>query len=566
MKTDSIHTLRAFIILVCLWLCTASEDSDENVVFETSAWQTPPTDKSLLLYKDDLIFLEMIQSSNEEKNKYNELKGCYPTHVHLALADQSHHGMTISFSIPSGIHNDCDPIRTQIYIQYGTTVEQSGPDDHGAALTVEVDATSAIQYNATSVLTDEYYTSDWIYHVPLTDLIPDTKYWYSIHVKLLHNTLLKSSTLLDHTAESRRKLRRPLIAKEHELYTVIQTRKAWFRSAPRPQTRTKIAIVGDLGQTYNSTVTMLNMLLSAQVQSGALNVIPTSLILCAGDMSYANSIQSQWDTWFTLLEPLVQSVPFHVAAGNHEVECDAVTKMPFQAYEHRFHMPNRIANAIISPVHDDDYEKWKPESTCATPSVYMGQYDYGNAYYSFEYGYMKVIVLSSYSANDVGSRQYTWLVNELKSTRNDRERTPWVIIMMHTQFYTTFKAHNDEKQTVIMKHAMEPLFKEYGVNIVVSGHDHAYMRTKAMYEGQVDPSGKSPVYFIVGEGGNREGHVKSYLHEKPEPWVEVRDLTVFGFGTLDVMNATHAKWQWNMDGRTDGFKDDVWLENQFLNF
>ena len=320
MKTDSIHTLRAFIILVCLWLCTASEDSDENVVFETSAWQTPPTDKSLLLYKDDLIFLEMIQSSNEEKNKYNELKGCYPTHVHLALADQSHHGMTISFSIPSGIHNDCDPIRTQIYIQYGTTVEQSGPDDHGAALTVEVDATSAIQYNATSVLTDEYYTSDWIYHVPLTDLIPDTKYWYSIHVKLLHNTLLKSSTLLDHTAESRRKLRRPLIAKEHELYTVIQTRKAWFRSAPRPQTKTKIAIVGDLGQTYNSTVTMLNMLLSAQVQSGALNVIPTSLILCAGDMSYANSIQSQWDTWFTLLEPLVQSVPFHVAAGNHEVE------------------------------------------------------------------------------------------------------------------------------------------------------------------------------------------------------------------------------------------------------
>jgi hypothetical protein len=530
-----------------------------------SAWKIPPKDKTRLLnYNDDFQFLQMIQSIHEEMNVYNGMNECYPTHIHLALADQRHYGMTISFSIPSRIHRECDPVYTQILIEYGTT-KQSGKEDNDIPLIIEVDPSSAIQYDTTSVLTNEYYTSDWIYHVPLTDLVPDTQYWYSIHVKRLNNPILDSSPLSENLAESRRNLRRPLFAHERDEYKFIKTRKAWFQTAPKPQTRTKIAIVGDLGQTYNSTITMLNMLLSAQAPSDARNVVPTSLILCAGDMSYANSIQSQWDTWFTLLQPLVQSVPFHVAAGNHEVECDAITKLPFQAYEHRFRMPNRIAGAIISPVHDDDYEKWKPESTCATPSVYMGQYDYGNAYYSFEYGYMKIIVLSSYSANDVESLQYKWLVKELKMTRDERERTPWVIVMMHTQFYTTFKAHNDEKQTMIMKHAMEPLFKEYGVNIVVSGHDHAYMRTKPMFEGEVDPTGKSPVYFIVGEGGNREGHVKRYLHETPESWVAVRDLTVFGFGTLDVMNATHAKWQWNMDGRTDGFKDDVWFENQFLN-
>lgn len=561
--TDSIHLI---ILISFLCLCASQEHSNENVVFETSAWQNPPTDKTRLLYyykDDDLHFLQTIQSSHREMNMYNDRNGCYPTHVHLALADERNHGMTLSFSIPSSrIHHECDPSYTQISIEYGTIIQPSGKEDNDISDSsiIEVDPASAIQYDSTSVLTNEYYTSDWIYHVPLIDLIPDTKYWYSIHVKQLNGSILDSIT-----AESRRNLRRPLFEHERDAYTLIKTRKTYFQSAPIPQTRTKIAVVGDLGQTYNSTVTMLNMLLSAQVSSGAGTVIPTSLILCAGDMSYANSIQSQWDTWFTLLQPLVQSVPFHVAAGNHEVECDAITKIPFQAYEHRFHMPNRISDAIISPVHDDDYEKWKPESTCATPSVYMGQYDYGNAYYSFEYGYMKIIVLSSYSANDVKSLQYKWLVNELKMIRKERQRTPWVIVMMHTQFYTTFKAHNDEKQTMIMKNAMEPLFKEYGVNIVISGHDHAYMRTKPLFEGQVDPSGKSPVYFIVGEGGNREGHVKRYLHEKPESWVAVRDLTVFGFGTLDVMNATHAKWQWNMDGRTDGFKDDVWFENQFLN-
>jgi hypothetical protein len=367
------------ILIGFLCLCTSQENSNENVVFETSAWQNPPTDKTrLLYYKDDYVhLLQTIQSSYREMNMYNDRNGCYPTHVHLALADQRHQGMSLSFSIPSRIHHECDPSYTQIFIEYGTIIQPNGNKENNISDSsiMKVDPSSAIQYDSTSVLTNEYYTSDWIYHVPLIDLIPDTKYWYSIHVKQLDGSMFDSNLLWDVAAESRRNLRRPWFEHERDAYKWIKTRKTYFQSAPIPQTRTKIAVVGDLGQTYNSTVTMLNMLLSAQVPSGARTVIPTSLILCAGDMSYANSIQSQWDTWFTLLQPLVQSVPFHVAAGNHEVECDAVTKIPFQAYEHRFHMPNRISDAIISPVGDDDYEKWKPESTCATPSVYMGQDD-----------------------------------------------------------------------------------------------------------------------------------------------------------------------------------------------
>jgi hypothetical protein len=40
-----------------------------------------------------------------------------------------------------------------------------------------------------------------------------------------------------------------------------------------------------------------------------------------------------------------------------------------------------------------------------------------------------------------------------------------------------------------------------------------------MFQGKVDKSGKSPIYMIVGEGGNREDHVKKYIHEDQEDWV-----------------------------------------------
>jgi hypothetical protein len=52
-------------------------------------------------------------------------------------------------------------------------------------------------------------------------------------------------------------------------------------------------------------------------------------------MSYANSIQPQWDDWFTLIEPLISQTPLLVAAGNHEIECNLDSCLPFVSYENR---------------------------------------------------------------------------------------------------------------------------------------------------------------------------------------------------------------------------------------
>ena len=53
--------------------------------------------------------------------------------------------------------------------------------------------------------------------------------------------------------------------------------------------------------------------------------------------------------------------------------------------------------------------------------------------------------------------------------------------------------------------AYEPLLLKYGVDIVLSGHVHAYERSDAggIYDAQ--PNACGPVYLNLGDGGNREG-------------------------------------------------------------
>ena len=538
--------------------------------------------------------------------------------------------MTVSFSIPFQKNNTMDTATTlpcypndlSIVLEYGTLQDEKDSILHVLDNTIDVSSlleggqTILNQYNMTSPLTFQPYISDWIYHIPLQDLEGSTKYWYQIVVfeknhddnsvsmdidnpmdleqeemeeehddqdRIVHflnptqssttTTSIKreryqraTSTLRggqekDDTRTIERTTTAAVLGKSPKLFfTTAQT----YASAPTQPT--KLAIVGDLGQTYNSSITMLNMLHETRLNRND-GETPATAILCAGDMSYANSIQSEWDNWFDLIEPLLSQTPLMVAAGNHEIECDVETHLPFLAYENRFHMPNRLGPAIIGPA-DDSYffnHTVDPWDTCATPSVFLGSYDYGNAFYSFTHGLVKVLVLSSYSDTSVGSIQYNWLEKELDSI--DRSKTPWVIVIMHTQFYTTFLAHNDELQTTIMREAMEPLFLKYKVNLVFSGHDHGYMRTKSMYNGTVDESGKSPVYLIVGEGGNREHHVNSFLNDTAEDWIGVRDKTVYGFGTLEVINRSIARWKWIMDGLSDNgtsFTDDFIFTNQFV--
>lgn len=117
---------------------------------------------------------------------------------------------------------------------------------------------------------------------------------------------------------------------------------------------------------------------------------------------------------------------------------------------------------------DDDYRKTLWHQSCSAPSSFLGVYDYGNSFYSFRHGLAHVVALNSYTNTSVGSVQYRWLQAELQ-LRFDRSITPWLLVAFHAPLYTTFLGHENETEAVTMREATEPLFVEYGVNLIVSG-------------------------------------------------------------------------------------------------
>lgn len=69
--------------------------------------------------------------------------------------------------------------------------------------------------------------------------------------------------------------------------------------------------------------------------------------------------------------------------------------------------------------------------------------------------------------------QWTWLKDELQ--RVDREKTPWLIVLMHAPIYNSNMAHYMEGES--MRSVFERWFVHHKVDLVFAGHVHAYERS-----------------------------------------------------------------------------------------
>ncbi len=164
---------------------------------------------------------------------------------------------------------------------------------------------------------------------------------------------------------------------------------------------------------------------------------PYGLVLLAGDISYYGSIDERWDEVFVEpYTPLIDAgVQWELAIGNHELSekksDDAVEEI--QAQLRRFGKPG--------------------------------------TYYTATHGPMEVFVLDSsipLATGVGGPEQLAWLEAALAAST-----APWKVALMHQPPYSS-GAHGSHLD---VRRAVEPLFVEYGVDVVFTGHDHHYERT-----------------------------------------------------------------------------------------
>ena len=116
-------------------------------------------------------------------------------------------------------------------------------------------------------------------------------------------------------------------------------------------------------------------------------------------------------------------------------------------------------------------------------------------YYSFDYGNAHFIALNS-NAQDApfqrGDPQTEWLIADLEAHRD----ATWTFVFFH---HPLFRAHATRGVTP-QRWVWQPIFDEYGVDLVINGHDHYYMRSHPIGKYQGEP-GRGVYHLISGGGG-----------------------------------------------------------------
>ena len=156
------------------------------------------------------------------------------------------------------------------------------------------------------------------------------------------------------------------------------------------------------------------------------------------------------------------------------------------------------------------------------------------------------------------SKQYTWLRDGLEAV--NRDDSPWLIVVLHTPLYSTFSLHRKDPQIFAAIKHLEPLFVEHNVNLIFTGHIHAYLRTKPVRFGKLDPKG--PRHITVGAGGRQ--CQAPFRNATAEDFVEVRDATKYGYGLLHIYNKTTAVWDWIHTGHGERNYNEVWQSEEQL--
>lgn len=295
----------------------------------------------------------------------------------------------------------------------------------------------------------------------------------------------------------------------------------------------RLALIGDLGTTVNSAGTRDHVIANhvnpgpAPVPSGnngsVTSAQPFTALLHIGDLSYADGTQVVWDTYGDLIQPLSSMLPWMNSVGNHEWFDFA--GYSFTSYMARFRTPASQKSS--------------------------GGFDATNLYYSFNTGLFHIVMLQGYCPQmsstktqpclAAGTSQLNWLINDLATV--DRVLTPWVVVNFHQPFMNSNTAHAIATEGLPMKNAIDDVLYQYKVDVVFSGHVHAYERCCRSYNYTCVADG--PVYITIVDGGNREGLATGWVTPQPA-WSIFRQAS-YGHGELTAVNSTHLYWAWHQN-------------------
>jgi 3',5'-cyclic AMP phosphodiesterase CpdA len=199
---------------------------------------------------------------------------------------------------------------------------------------------------------------------------------------------------------------------------------------PKQPNSLKFAVIGDSGTGDSNQYRLAKQLVAFRSQ------FPYEFVLMLGDNTYGGESAADFQKRFEIpYKPLLDAgVKFYASLGNHDT-------------------PNQRNYKLFN----------------------MG----GERFYSFR---PKLgIRFFALDSNYMSKEQLAWLDKELTASGSE-----WKIPFFHHPLYSSGGRHGSDEA---LKDQLEPMFVKYGVDVVFTGHDHFYERTKPQ---------KGITYFVSG--------------------------------------------------------------------
>lgn len=169
---------------------------------------------------------------------------------------------------------------------------------------------------------------------------------------------------------------------------------------------------------------------------------PVNAILYLGDNFYESGVSSANDPKFQthfeeMYDPTILNMPFYAILGNHDYRGNVQAQVDYSQISSRWVMPAFYYTFTMPPpTGNSSKENWVQVFALDTTPIVDGQ--------------------------DPG-QQMTWLEEQLKNST-----ARWKIVIGHHPVFSNGQHGGDETLNLLLI----PLFRQYGVDMYISGHDH----------------------------------------------------------------------------------------------
>jgi 3',5'-cyclic AMP phosphodiesterase CpdA len=233
-------------------------------------------------------------------------------------------------------------------------------------------------------------------------------------------------------------------------------------------------------------------------------------MLHAGDLINQDDNDQEWGEWFYAGGWINQTMPTVATPGNHEYDREGE----------------------LSPM-------WRTHFTFPENGPQDGDLDLSETAYYFDYQGVRFIsidshAMSSSTAEDVANAQAEWLIETLEGNPNR-----WTIVFHH---HPVFTASENRRDHAWLSSTFKPIYEDYGVDLVLQGHDHSYARGDNLGTGLSSYRSEDGPVYVVSVAGPK-------MYTSDADWADVTGGNTQLYQLIDVSNKEIRYRAFSADGQ-----------------